>query len=549
LQVNTGSPNQVSFVAAAPTASSYAVSTGTRIAGDRSNPHTVTVTVADAFGNGVSGLAGQLVADGNDLMIGLFTETGAGIYTASVNSDKIGNHLVSVKLNSTPVPTSGNAFASFIAGAATAIHSRLSVSAGDKPVGDNHLATVSVHDAYANPVAGQLVTIWMDPELTPNQGKFSVITSANGDAVVSFTSQKAGRHTVYAVLGSSTSTDRVPGSGSRSVNFVAGPVSTQHSQLFGTNGLIKLTNNSADPHRATVTVTDQYGNPITDPAVAVAFTLTGLSGAKLSVSRPVALDNNGQASVSIFSSAAGTAKLTATIVTGSVGQPVTNGGASPVELALRFAVPIDPNDINGSGSNTVTQPGSTVTVTNGGAANNVKATPQFKDTKVVKVKAAQSIVSIVKGRQFKISAFGYTAAGKAVKLKWKSSKAKVAKVSSAGTVRARKVGRATITATAPGGLKVKIKVVVVKRATKAKVKKVTVKGVPRKMKVAKVAYAKVTFRSKKIAGAKVVYRSTNKSVLSVDKAGRLLAKKPGKARLVVKAGSKRAKRITITVTK
>ena len=65
-------------------------------------------------------------------------------------------------------------------------------------------------------------------------------------------------------------------------------------------------------------------------------------------------------------------------------------------------------------------------------------------------------------------------------LKWKSSNKKVATVTSAGKVKAKKVGKATITATAQDGSKAKGKMKVVVRwlVTKIKMNKSSVEKAP-----------------------------------------------------------------------
>jgi hypothetical protein len=200
---------------------------------------------------------------------------------------------------------------------------------------------------------------------------------------------------------------------------------------------------------------------------------------------------------------------------------------------------------------TVTAPGATVTVVqtaSGVPAPNPSLTAQQNPASVIKAKAAQSTVTIAKGKKISIAAYGYTAAGAASKVTWKSSKAKVAKVSASGVIKGVKAGKATITVTA-AGKKATIKVTVVAKKTKAKVKKVTVKGVPTKLKVGAVAYAAVTYTSKTATAVKVTYKSSNKTVLDVDKAGRVIAKAAGTAKLTAQAGKKKAKAITVTVSK
>ncbi|MDR3202588.1 MAG: FIVAR domain-containing protein [Bifidobacteriaceae bacterium] len=169
-------------------------------------------------------------------------------------------------------------------------------------------------------------------------------------------------------------------------------------------------------------------------------------------------------------------------------------------------------------------------------------------TTVVKVKAAQKAVTLIKGKSITIYATGYGVNGAKAKVTWKSSKKKVATVSKTGKVKAKRVGKATITATAANGIKAKFTVRVVKsKPAKATVTKVTVKGVPKKLKVGAVKYAVPTYKPATATSVKVKYSSSKKAVVTVDKAGRVVAKAKGKATLKVKAG-KKTKKIKITVS-
>jgi hypothetical protein len=165
---------------------------------------------------------------------------------------------------------------------------------------------------------------------------------------------------------------------------------------------------------------------------------------------------------------------------------------------------------------------------------------------VVKVKVSQTSVRLAKGAKITIVAKGYTAAGKARKATFTSSKAKVAKVSASGVIQARRAGVATITVQA-GGKTAKVKVTVVAKRSAAKVSKVTARGVPATMKVGQTAWASARHRPAKATGVKVTYKSSRPAIARVDKAGRLVALAPGSTTVTVKAGGKSAK-VKVTVT-
>jgi uncharacterized repeat protein (TIGR02543 family) len=123
------------------------------------------------------------------------------------------------------------------------------------------------------------------------------------------------------------------------------------------------------------------------------------------------------------------------------------------------------------------------------------------------------------------------------KLTWKSSKTKVATVSGSGKIKARAVGTAKITVTAMNGKKLTVTVKVVK---KAKVlKKVKVSGVKSTLKKGKTAQVKLKVTPSAATNLKVTFKSSKKSVIKVDKAGKLTALKRGKAKITVKVGKKK----------
>jgi uncharacterized repeat protein (TIGR02543 family) len=129
------------------------------------------------------------------------------------------------------------------------------------------------------------------------------------------------------------------------------------------------------------------------------------------------------------------------------------------------------------------------------------------------------------------------------KLTWKSSNVKVATVSAAGKIKAKKVGKATITIRAMNGKSTKIKVTVVKKATK--LKKLTLKKPPKTMKVGKTAILKLKLAPAKATNLNVKFKVKGKAV-KVDKAGKITAVKKGKAKITVSAGGKKIVR-AITV--
>jgi len=127
------------------------------------------------------------------------------------------------------------------------------------------------------------------------------------------------------------------------------------------------------------------------------------------------------------------------------------------------------------------------------------------------------------------------------RLVWKSSNTKVAVVNkTTGRITPKKSGKATITATALNGKKRAIKVYVVKRA-KTDFKLSLVKP-PKSLKKGKTAILNVKVTPSKATNLLVTFKSSRPSVISVDKAGKLTAKKKGKAIITVKIGKKTIKK-------
>ncbi|MDR0366879.1 MAG: FIVAR domain-containing protein, partial [Bifidobacteriaceae bacterium] len=171
--------------------------------------------------------------------------------------------------------------------------------------------------------------------------------------------------------------------------------------------------------------------------------------------------------------------------------------------------------------------------------------PLENPAQVIRVRAAQKSLTLVKGSKLRLAAAAYTRGGSTAPVKWSSSKPSVAKVSSTGVIRALKAGRTTITLSA-GGLKAKIALRVIGRtAAKVTVTSVSAKAAS-SMKVGQTAVVTASYKPAKAASVKLKYSSSRPSVLTVDSRGVITAKAPGKATITVKAGTK-TKKLKVTV--
>lgn len=158
---------------------------------------------------------------------------------------------------------------------------------------------------------------------------------------------------------------------------------------------------------------------------------------------------------------------------------------------------------------------------------------------VTKIHTPDKKIYIKKGKEVTLPVIAYTKDMKVAKLTWKSSKSKVATVNSKGKVKAKRTGTATITAKAQNGKKLTVKVKVVKNTKK--VKKMTIKGTPNRLKVGNTKYLRVKVYPSSSTGT-VRWTSSKKSILTIDKSGKITPKKKGTVKITAKLGSKKTSR-------
>jgi len=126
---------------------------------------------------------------------------------------------------------------------------------------------------------------------------------------------------------------------------------------------------------------------------------------------------------------------------------------------------------------------------------------------------------------------------------YSSSNKKVFTVSSGGKITAKKKGTATLTVTLASGKQLKAKVKVQKGTVKTS--KISVKEKNVSLKKGKKYQIKASI-SPLTSQEKVIYSTLNKKIATVDKKGKVVAKKKGKAVITVKSGKKKIK-VKITV--
>lgn len=127
---------------------------------------------------------------------------------------------------------------------------------------------------------------------------------------------------------------------------------------------------------------------------------------------------------------------------------------------------------------------------------------------------------------------------------WKSSDKKIATVNKNGKITAKKTGKATITVTTEKGATASVKLTVTKKAVKTKSIKVNVKTATLK----KGDRLKLTITRKPVTATdKITYQSSQKSVASVNKNGKITAKKKGKTNIVIRVAGKKRAVVKVTV--
>ncbi|MFF1573667.1 invasin domain 3-containing protein [Leifsonia sp. NPDC058292] len=258
--------------------SAFSVSIGEAVV--VSGNHMVTATLADQFGNPVTGQAGSLAATtGDDLgtgAIAAFTESATpGTYTAAVTSSIAGAKTIAVTFGGSTVTADGNTTATFIAGDVDTgdAGTGFAVSTGDQPVGTGtHTVTVTLADSSGNPVAGRASDLSASTADPLGTGSLSAFTESGtpGTYTASVTSTTSGAKTIAVSVGGSAITP----SGNVVAAFAAGGVDlgdpassytvSTGDQPVGT-GL----------HSVTVTLADRFGNPVPDQAADMAATAAG----------------------------------------------------------------------------------------------------------------------------------------------------------------------------------------------------------------------------------------------------------------------------------
>ncbi len=153
------------------------------------------------------------------------------------------------------------------------------------------------------------------------------------------------------------------------------------------------------------------------------------------------------------------------------------------------------------------------------------------------------------GKSYTFKANAVDQAGKKISgITWKSSNKKIATVKNGKVTIKKKAGKAKITASV-GGKSVTVTLKASKKPVK--VTKITIGKYSKTMKAKKTQKLKATVMQPTAANSKVVWKSSNKKIATVNKSGKVTAKKAGKVTITATAkdGSKKKASVKITVKK
>jgi adhesin/invasin len=139
--------------------STFSVNPGTITASTGSSAATVTITAKDAAGNPLAGAAASVAVSGSNT-VSTPANTGAdGKTTATVSSTEAGTKTVTVTINGTPVTNPSSLPLVVSPGAPSKTTSTTVPSPASPLVGQTALITVTVKDAFGNPIPGRSVSL------------------------------------------------------------------------------------------------------------------------------------------------------------------------------------------------------------------------------------------------------------------------------------------------------------------------------------------------------------------------------------------------------
>ncbi len=194
-------------------------------------------------------------------------------------------------------------------------------------------------------------------------------------------------------------------------------------------------------------------------------------------------------------------------------------------------------------------PGTTQIVVKAADGSNTYALYTVKvNANITDISLGQSTLRMLKGQK-RVLPYVVYARGAKVKPSWQSSNPGVATVDSDGKVSARSVGQTTITISAQGVSGTKYdRMTIYVVATPSPVQSISITGAPKTIREGGYTWLNAQINPGDATDAKLVWRSGNTNILSINADGKVNAKKAGKAEVTAMAGGQRTS-VVITVTK
>ncbi|MFW5719711.1 MAG: beta strand repeat-containing protein [Candidatus Dojkabacteria bacterium] len=232
----------------------------------------VTITLRDAAGNPLPGKEISISATGTSNTItqpGYLTDTN-GQTSATIASTKAELKTISATSITDGLDLEDTAEVEFVAGSVSSSNSSLSANTFSLPADGNSTSTVTVtlRDQYDNPVQGKTITI----SATGSDNTISQptsLTNAFGATNGSIKSTKAEIKTISATVVE----DGITLPMTIQITFTAGETDLQRSTL--TVDKVTALADSIDTVTITITLYDQYDNPIPDKDITIYATGTG----------------------------------------------------------------------------------------------------------------------------------------------------------------------------------------------------------------------------------------------------------------------------------
>ncbi|MGI5863912.1 MAG: Ig-like domain-containing protein [Myxococcales bacterium] len=302
----------------------------TNVVADGNALSTITITVLDAHSNPISGAAVTLTKSSADPTLSTPAATNSsGVTTATIKSTKAETVTITAKVGSTTLPS---ATVTFVPDVPDATKSTVSVSPATGVVANNIATatiTATIRDANSNLISGATVAFASsnaNDTLTPT----SATSGENGVATATIASTKAEQKTLTVTVNGTLVIDVRP-----TVTFVPGPPSASISTATALADPVVADGNATST--ITVTVLDEYANPISGKKVTLSATGSGNT-----IGQPANTGANGVTTGTIKSTVAETKTITATV-----------DGSPAVVIAQKPVVTFIPGAVNPASTFTV----------------------------------------------------------------------------------------------------------------------------------------------------------------------------------------------------